>query len=103
MVRLGAKAPLADRLCQNCQEPFTPRRVDQVNCSGGCKEEYKNRAWNRAMSIYPWVYNLVVSNGTSSRGQSLNAITQAARRWRDEDRGKGRKPPRLPGDWPRSK
>lgn len=83
------------QLCPACGTSFLPRRRDQSNCSTACKVAAANLEASRAREAYRALYHWVYG-GSPPRKRLINALSQQARAWRDEDRAKGRKPPPLP-------
>lgn len=90
--RLDYKA----RTCKECKGTFKPKRVDQVFCSKECRFEEHNRELSRAKLLYRELYHWRLKSGRHGTGTFLTQVSQAVRRWIDEDKRAGREPPPMP-------
>lgn len=86
----------APRNCTHCATSFTPRRHDQVFCSGPCKVDAGNLELKRARILYRELYHWRKARGRGQMGKLLGDVSRVMDGYIAEDRAQGRPPPPLP-------
>lgn len=94
-----SKTGYPPQVCGWCKETFTPRRYDQVFCTGACGDANKNHEAARGKMLYRMVYHWQASGGRMGKapnGAGLGDISRMVREMIAQDKREGRLPPPLP-------